>query len=261
MMHFDYQLNKISSPVVVSFQQAQSFGRFAEILRNEAITVVNFPMINTRTVEVDESIINIFSNLNIFDFIIFTSSACVNSFVEIARILDVDISAVKAVSIGKQTSELLKINNIDVAFENPGKVFDDLALSMLDNNLFKDKSVLRVCGNLANCNFEREFSKSFSFRQAVIYNTVAADSLSPLASKIFKTGKVDVLAFASGSEIETFVNIFHLDVDIKKVPVFVIGSITQKSATQLGFEKIFVASKPDFGCMANDILNFLKTNN
>lgn len=241
---------------LISTQMPQQFDRLQALLRNK-VRLINIPMIKIERAELTDDLQYAVNNADTYNWIIFTSMRAVEHFFEIYSKNINTLASVKFACIGKSTQQELSKYEISTDYLNPGKTSIDFANHLISNNIIKhgDK-VLHPTGNRAGKMLKTELLKICNFNTVVIYNTLAIENINKDDLNIIKNQKYELILFTSPSAFINFVEITKHDNRDYKLKIASIGSITNKTINNLGYEVLLTADKPDLQVLADNILKY-----
>ncbi|MBR2888292.1 MAG: uroporphyrinogen-III synthase [Bacteroidales bacterium] len=247
--------------MIVSCQKEDSFPRFQKALQQHGLTAVNLPVITTQTVKPDINTLNIIDNLSAYDYIIITSAAGVDTFNYLINSTKgtINKTSLQIISVGKKTSEKLKIKGFNVAIENPGTTAADLAEYLINSNLINGKKILQAKGDNASPIIKERLENVCNFTQITVYQTIAIKNHDSEIISLINSNKAKGFVFSSPSEFRSFLNIEKIANFATDTVIFCIGKTTAEFIKNQGFTNVLTSPEPNFEILAEYIANTFKT--
>ena len=195
--------------MIVSCQKEDSFPRFQKALQKRGLNAVNLPVITTQTIEPDVDTLNIIDNLSAYDYIIITQAAGVDNFNYLINRTKgtINKTSLQIISVGRKTSEKLKIKGFNVAIENPRTTASDLAEYLINSNLIQGKKILQAKGDIASPIIKERLEGVCNFTQITVYQTIAINNPDSEVISLINKNKAKGFVFSSPSEFRSFLNI------------------------------------------------------
>ena len=219
---------------------------FLDFLPNEEVTILNFPLIETKELN-----FQFHSPIEKFDWIIFTSKNAVEPFFNKAGKTSNKIAA-----IGKGTSEKLKSFGYHVDFT--GKGFSAVYfLKELKNIIHPNQNILLVLGNLAPDTLQKNLSVENFVERVNVYKTQQTKNVDSSVIKRINEDKYGVILVTSPSAVY---HIFSLIPD-KQLRLISIGKTTTKAIKKYDTEPVATATIPGYSELAKAAMTFLSIGN
>ena len=227
------------SKVLITRTRKQS-QNFADELKIAGFEPVFFPTIEIRPVDKLGELTIALENIDIYDWVLFTSSNAVDVFLE--KFPASIISSVKVAAIGGKTGTRLEAAGVNINLVPDDFVGEGLLESLGDVN---GKRFLLPRAKVARKILPQEIRKAGgSLDEFAIYETVVAEPTKEEYAAL--ENGVDVVTFTSPSTVNNFRKLTKeagLDpMKLKGEPLFAcIGPVTEKAAHDAGFTPIVMA--------------------
>ncbi|WHH59213.1 uroporphyrinogen-III C-methyltransferase [Petroclostridium sp. X23] len=216
---------------------------------------VEFPTITIEEplshTELDDAL----QRLNIYNWLIFTSVNGVDGFFNRMRYHKIDIRAlgnIKIFAIGAKTKA--KVERMGLNIDAVPNVFNSSeAVKVLSEYITRGDKVLFPTSNLAkdtiiNC----VEGKGGTIHKVDAYRTEPNYEVDPDIIEDIKSGKIDIITFASSSAVENFVRI--AGADIGNAQICSIGPMTTETAVSFGLKVTATASNATMEDLMDKIL-------
>jgi len=211
-------------------------------LTSLGLHVFTYPTISFKLSKLSKRDKKILKNIEVFDWIVFTSKNGVKFFLTTVKKLKIDTSKIKKVAaVGSKTAEEVKKNNLPFTF-TPSK----FTTTHLGNELpdVKNKRILLPRTDIANKNLTKILKKRGGNPiDITIYNTTFAKTPSKEFEDLLDRNLISCITFTSPSTVKGLLGRFSKkDVSqIVSLPALSIGPVTTKTLKKYGFKKIYTA--------------------
>lgn len=241
--------------------QASGFIKELESLGAEAIP---FPTILTRPlvdpVDLDAAI----GTLGEYSWVVFTSANAVGYFVARLRHHNLDLRAlgsVKVAAIGPASAAALAGAGITADMTPADYVAEGLVAEFEKLEMAGVKVLLPRAVVARDVLPEQLREMGAQVSVAPCYETVTADSSPERVAGLLRTGKVSYVTFTSGSTVKGYAEILASESDVAELlaatPAVCIGSVTEKTARELGLKVALVADESTTAGMVAAILKLV----
>lgn len=225
--------------ITSSFKEQENFSQQIEKL---GLQVFQSPAIQIKKSRLSENAKTILDQIDQFDWILFTSKFGVQFFLEAINELGLDPSKLKSKKIGvvgPKTAEKVKKCNLSVDFMPSQFTSEDLGRQLPD---VYDKKILLPRSNMAS----KLLVKILKERGArivnlSIYSTEYITKSDNKFEKLVMGNQISCITFASPSAVKGLLKGFKNKSKILLIPIFAIGPVTAKAATQAGFKSVHIA--------------------
>lgn len=225
---------------------------FCQLFRDEGARVFHFPLIKTVSMLIPDTIL---SEIDQYDYLIFTSQNGVKYFFADERLIEkVRQSNCKIISIGKQTSNSLSNLGLETDFCPKAFNSDQLIVSLKNEYLLENKSILLVQGQLAPDKILNALSSNNSVKRINVYQTKTPNSCSIALEALCLTGKIDYIVFTSPSGFQGFTE--NYSQRLKNNPQIVsIGPITSQKIESENYKVDLTAEESTYQGIYQTIIN------
>lgn len=227
---------------IVVTRAAAPSGVFARRLRQLGAEVIEFPTIETAAPDSYLQLDDAIGRLQGFDWIIFTSAAGVEAFIERLRILDVDIRAAasaRIAAIGPATAARLRHYGLKVAAV-PHEYRAEVLFEALGERAIEGGRILIPRAQVAREILPQLLHESGAKEVVVApaYKTVAPrDADVGRMRQLVRTGAIDLVIFTSSSTVTNFQTMLPA-LEITGLKAAAIGPITAEAARASGFDVV-----------------------
>lgn len=205
---------------------------------------VEFPMISLSENNNKEEITLIIGQLETFTHVVFTSANAFiffyNKISQQAHLIQ-SLKNIKIASIGYKTSETIKKNGFDIAFDAHAKTGDEFAAKLLYEVKGKRSNILWPTSNLSSDHLIEKLKNFAQVTRLDIYKNCRANQPDMDILKQIKDDRYDMLICASPS---AFYNLFKLT-ENKRLKIACIGQITANAAITYGITPLTIAKEPN----------------
>jgi uroporphyrinogen-III synthase len=174
-------MKTLENRVIISTRPVSSDDNLHDNLIQNGATVLEFPMIEIKCARVDENIKRVLLEIELCDWIIFTSKNGVASFfslLEKIRCSKEIPSSVKIATIGKTTEEEVRKNGAAPFFVSSGTTSADLLKELSNGQIKFNEIVLLPLGNLAKDILEKGLTSVANPTRINVYETIEAKNVS-----------------------------------------------------------------------------------
>lgn len=224
--------------------------KFAEKFEHQAAILLYFPTVKIEDGNFGDRYVEINNTLNLYDWIIFTSSNAVHYFFKYVDSNQRELESLKIACVGKKTAEMLATFNLNPTVIPAIYTSQDLLKALTEYEM-KDLRILLPVSNLAG----RELEEGLKSRGAIverieIYKNVPYNNPDKelLIEKIDKN-EVDCIMFFSPSAINGFVSLIGQDgisvLSSRDIAIAVIGKSTAQAARRKGLHPDIIPVKSD----------------
>ncbi|HLO85719.1 MAG TPA: uroporphyrinogen-III synthase [Nostocaceae cyanobacterium] len=227
--------------------------RFAEQIIKKGGLPMLMPTIETYSLvdytELDDTL----KNIDDFDWILFTSRNGIAGFFQRLNALNLPISVLQncqLAAIGKDAESLLSIcGRVDLIPAEPSPVGMVTELGKLPN--IQGKKILVPAPKVVGItepnvipNLVSDLQKlSVHVTRVPVYITQAVNkNIYPVELNLIQQGLIDIIAFSSTAEVESFMNMFNSKNDYENCVFACFGPYTSANAKKLGI-KVAITSK------------------
>lgn len=242
------QLPLSKSRILVTRPAARS-GRLTGLLQELGAEVLEVPSIRTQVRDCGQLLSEILSQIDTYQYLVFTSPAGVDCFFELLNRLELDvrcIGAVKLAVIGSATGDALKKRGLRP--ELMPERYNSAALGKLIRESVEEGDkvlLLRSAMGSRELIEEIQAGKQIEVTDAAIYDTIYTCDTQGACDKYIKilldNGQIDLVMFTSASAVRGFVSMTE-GVDYTKIHAVCIGQMTAGEASAYGMQ-VHVAEK------------------
>jgi uroporphyrinogen-III synthase len=251
-----------SQKVIISTLMPDQFTKLKGLLGNQ-FQMLNFPMITTKNLDPDKNTKDIFSNLNMYNWLIFTSMRGVEGFyytIQKLKLKTADFRFIKTACIGNSTALELKAIGIQPNFINPGNTSEEFVLFLKKEVLVPNDNVILIQGERADNKLEENLASCCKVKRTNVYKTIDLACFEPKLKEIVEENKYELIIFTSPSAFESFLNIYKYKAADNQLKIASIGKKTTKAIENLGFNVMLTAEKSDLEGLSNTINTFSQKN-
>lgn len=242
------QLPLSKSRILVTRPAARS-GRLTGLLQELGAEVLEVPSIRTQVRDCGQLLSEILSQIDTYQYLVFTSPAGVDCFFELLNRLELDvrcIGAVKLAVIGSATGDALKKRGLRP--ELMPERYNSAALGKLIRESVEEGDkvlLLRSAMGSRELIEEIQAGKQIEVTDAAIYDTIYTCDTQGACDKYIKilldNWQIDLVMFTSASAVRGFVSMTE-GVDYTKIHAVCIGQMTAGEASAYGMQ-VHVAEK------------------
>jgi len=225
---------------------------WAETLEELGAVTVPFPLIEITPVQDSTEMQAVLSQLDQYNWIIFTSvNAARHSLEIINKVLRIP-HKIYIASIGSKTTAYLEHHGLEVDFMPA--IYTSAYLAEVINNI-RNKTILLPRTNIADDELAAQLTKKGAIvKEIIVYNTHIINDKRDILQQTVNEG-LDVITFASPSAVEAF---YKMDIDQKKAKIACIGPVTVEKATGFGLKVDIVAEKYTTEGLTEAMVNYFE---
>ena len=255
----------MSSNPIIGTLEIHSAKRLENVLNSNNVPFINFPMIETHSLQLSEEIKTVFDQIETYDWIIFTSRNGIKSFCELWKKYKkrqfTKNPKNKIATIGKSSASLLAEQNVKADFINPGSTSGEFIHHIDKDEIIQNTDkVLLVLGNLApDILYSKIKEITPSAHRIDVYTTTYKTDIDSNIYKLIKKDQYSLLLFTSPSAFDNFMRHYPKDLNAE-LRVAAIGKTTAKFIRHRNKNaKIeFIPSKAEFETLGKELANFIK---
>jgi len=228
-------------------------GRFSTLLRDAGFDVINLELIRTEPVddlsELDKSL----AHLKEYEGLFFTSPNSASIFVERLKATNL-VFAGKVYALGSRAATVLEQAGLKVVHVPEANTASEL-LAALGDTEFSGRKFLFVRGERSMRTIPEMLGKISTVDEIVVYRTIENqkdEAAVQLIRQRLNAGEVDWVCFFSPSGVESFVDLFGLEVPAPKAAV--IGETTAKRAREAGLDVRYLSPRSDAADFAKGLI-------
>lgn len=234
-----------------------------ELIEEAGAEAIEAPTVTTAPPDDELMLADAASRAGSFDWIVFTTSTAVDSFLRVLLAGEGDIRALKGVqlcAIGMSTADRLRAFGIraDLAPAEFGVEAITEALGATDG-----KRMLIVRPDQARDVLAKELRRrGADVTDVIAYRSVPATEIGQEVYRMLLEGKVDAVTFTSASTVRQFVELIGQEqaVDLLGTTVVAaIGPVTAEAAAQLGVNVQVVARRYDVDGLVEALIDHFRT--
>lgn len=252
----------LSDKIIISTRPVSECDTIRDYLSSKGAEVIDFPMIEVVSSEIDDKIKNIISNISAFKMLIFTSKNGVEHFFKIINEYQPNLlSQIKTINIaviGDTTAKELIKYNLKPYYTCKGRTSEDLSNELLKAYIKKDDNILLILGELASDTIERNLSQIAKIQRIDVYKTNETKYYNKKIIQKIINDKYNLLIFTSPSGFRNFMKIMNEYKCRNVYKIACIGTTTEKEIRKYNQIPQLVASKPDGLMFAKEIEQFLR---
>jgi uroporphyrinogen-III synthase len=225
----------------------------SEMITQLGMNPVEFPCIEIDSSSYKDSLYVELTNLNTYDWILFTSRNTIQVLNEIIleNQMDIDWKKIKVGAVGPETKKML-INIFDVEHVFTPKIFN--VKSFTDElPIMPEEKILIPQSKIADSSIVNNLQEKDILVKKIIAYDLKVGTEGENVPKMLKENTVDAVIFTSGSTVTNFVKRTYPE-DSKNTPVFCMGETAYNEALKEGFNFVF---KPDKSTLI-DTVNLLR---
>ncbi|NIO04428.1 MAG: hypothetical protein GTN74_07365 [Proteobacteria bacterium] len=232
----------LKGKTIVITRAKHQAAEFHRLLTDLGAHVIEFPTIEIVPPDSWEPLDTAIDNLQLYDWVIFTSANGVRSFVSRLKARGKDIQQLEGIrfcAIGPRTAGEMKTERIEVDVV-PGEYRAEAIIQSLKGEELKGRRILLARAKKARDILPRELENLGARVDVVaVYQTVQPKVETSQFLSFLEEGRIDAIAFTSSSTVSNFVDLFPSSKDdllrrLKNVAIAVIGPITRDRAVALG---------------------------
>ena len=233
----------LQDKTIVSTRAIDSGDSLPDLLQSKGAKVISLPMIQIVPAQLNTHLSEILNNLEMFDWIFFSSKNGVTNFFRLLLEAKGDTELPKAIRkavIGIKTAFELDYFGYAADFISPGNTSEDLLDQFYKKFNSKNQRVLLSLGNLADDTLINRLSKENDVKRINVYQTMIPGNINSEALEMIRQDKYDLLVFTSPSTFQNFCSLYEHD-KIKFLKMASLGSTTTKAIEDRGFKPVITS--------------------
>ena len=255
----------LSGKTIVITRDLNQAKPFIEKLKNLGAVVLLFPTIKITGPDDPDLIRTNLVDISTFEWIIFTSTNAVRFFFKFKSKEHRDVQKIKIACIGKKTTEALETYNIKPMLIPNIFTSHDLLKAILKYDV-RGKHVLLPASNMAGKDLQvgLEAHGAFVERIEVYQNVPFRNSQKEMIYQKLDDNMIDCITFFSPSAINTFTDLMGEKgvtlINIRKIPIAVIGSTTAQAAREKNLQPTIQPSQSDDQNFVQELMKYFNEN-
>jgi len=249
----------LKGKVFISTVNACKSSSMRHIFEPLGATIFDFPMTEIIKTEILPEIHDAFSQIEKYNWIIFTSSNGVRYFHQLLSELTGMSSVpttVKLAAVGPKTAMELKNNGRTADFTGFGGTAESLAAELIEKQFVQNCNVLLPLGNLAPDAMRSSLSGIAEVTRINVYKTVKTDVRDNKPVELIRSNGYDLILFTSPSGLANFAEILGSENLNPQLRLACIGNVTAKAAEQYGLKSTITAQTSTYEGLAHEIMNY-----
>ncbi|WP_430971906.1 uroporphyrinogen-III synthase [Sunxiuqinia rutila] len=247
MNHFKKRVkqntNILQGKVIICTYPKTGQDELAEMLTAQGASVFSMPVI-----EISPLPFQLQTNLNDYDWLIFTSKNAVEPFTSRYPSIPCKVAA-----LGEKTAIHLRKYQVDPAFIGSGKSAVDFATQFIDVVQVNEK-ILLVLGNLAPDTLKQKLGSKASIDRINAYQTCSSEQLDPRFMEWVEHDRYDLLLVTSPSSVRAILEKVSKSAD--QLRFVSIGTTTTAAIRKYGGEPVATSEEPSYEGMAQTIIDY-----
>lgn len=248
-------MSTLQDKIFISTCTSDKASKLRYHLNNRGAKLVDLQMIEIERAGITENLKYAFDNINLFDWIIFTSSHGVSNFFELMKKHNHPpewSQTIKFATIGKATSSKLMDYGVQADFVSMGNRSKKMVREMTTVLGNKTRHILHPAGNLTGGVLAAELGKTHKIFSLVVYKTVPVQTIMhEVLNKIY-AGEYDLIFFFSPSAFRNFISIIKPEFRSGCLRIACIGKTTERAVQDMGYSPLVVAQKSDIEGMIKE---------
>lgn len=235
---------------------------FSDLLEKEGACPIQFPTIETVPPDSWEALDRAIQNIEMYDWLIFTSANGVKCFLERIKENRKDVRCLKGIklcAIGPKTAEVLERLGIRIDFVPP-EYKAEAIIEGLGTNEIKGKKVLIPRAAVAREVLPEELIKLGASVDVVeAYKTIQPQGKTDEMREMLENKEIDVITFTSSSTVTNFINMFNKEEIsglVNGVAIACIGPITAETAEKNGLKASIIPENYTIEAFTDAIVDF-----
>lgn len=253
---------------IVGTVEKNSGKRLAKLFKELNVPFVNYPMIETNNVILNDEIKEIFDEIDKFDWLVFTSRNGVKSFLKLwndyKKTSFVKREKNKIATIGLSTSHYLEEKGINTDFVNPGVTSGEFVHHIDKDEIIQNThKVLLIQGNLApDILYSKIKEITPSVKRINLYETTYKKDIDNNIYDFLEKEDYSLLLFTSPSSFDNFMR-NSKSINFSKLRIAAIGKTTAKfiSVRCKDAKVQFVPSRSEYRYLTKEIAEYINNNN
>ena len=253
---------------VVITRNKTSEAKFSALLQHQGANIFHFPTIDIAEILPNKKLETALSNLNQYDWLLFTSGNAVRIFFERLFEQGNDMRSLHTIKIavnGKPSAEKLREYYLKADFIPDLFTSEELVAGMLSKFSLAGTKILFPGSTLSNPSIAETLKNSGASVDVIpVYETKVAtvdqNIVEDLKSRV-RDRKIDWISFTSSSTVENFVEIVGSDFlaeQKQNIPVASIGPVTTQSLEKHEFQPLVTAGEHTFAGLVDSLIQGTK---
>jgi uroporphyrinogen-III synthase len=245
----------LKNKVFISTRPSGKADDLKKLICQQGAQWYELPMITLEEIPTDEFTQSIFSNLNEYTHVAFTSANAFQFFYDKAskypHFKD-QLSKVKITSIGYKTSELIKSRGLTINFDANVKSGEEFAGQLALFLKGENAKVLWPTSNLAPNTLQKQLNDIATVTRINLYANQAPKNYDTHIIKLIKQAKYDIIICASPSAFHHLYAILKS----KSLKIACIGNTTSKAVIKQGIQPLAIAKTPNAKGLYEAIIHY-----
>ncbi len=249
----------LKGKVIISTVYSQKSDEIRKIFEPMGATVIDFPLTEIRSTDLSTTIRDTLTNIEKFNWIIFTSSNGVIHFIKLLKMSGRSAklpSHIKTVAVGIKTARELGKSGNKTDFTGTGRTSENLVAELLEKGQLKGTNILLPLGNLAPDTLEKSLSPVADVTRINVYNTTKTEIAHDEPVRLIRSNQYDLVLFTSPSGVENFINAAGHEIKKSGLRAASIGPVTTSAAERSGINCLVTASISTYEGLADEIVNY-----
>jgi len=252
-------MNTLTGKIIISTRPLTENDLIKSHLVAKGAQVLDLPMIRTECVELSETIKTVFTGLNDYEWVVFTSKNGVICFYDLLSKAGVEaniLSTKKTAVMGKATGDEVLKRGGNAHLISSGRTAEDMLVEIKREILPNDK-VLLALGKLAEDKLEIGLDGICRTERINVYKTIELEYTSNKIIDCIKEDKYHIILFTSPSGFRNFYKIMSANKIASTFRMACIGTTTEKEMLKNNCQPLIVSPKSDTESFANAIEKYL----
>lgn len=251
--------------IFISTRPENSQDELPQLLTEAGATVLHWPMIKIKGSGLSEVDKKEISDIQDYQWIIFTSANGVKYFFENLKQIKQSEKLpgnLRIAVIGEKTKKEVREYGYTPSFVNPGNTAEEFAepFARLVESEDKRPKIMLALGKLARTVIQNRLSGIADCVRINVYETVPPEQTDFIMMQRINKGLYDMIIFTSPSGIENFIKVAPGGQN-KDVRIACIGEVTARAARENGLQPLVVAQKSTASGIAGSIINYYISKN
>lgn len=250
----------LENKVFISTRPAGQSAELENLLSEESAVLISMPTIDVRPLPLNEEAWLHLKNLDIFNWIVFTSPNGLRYF--FAALFELQNNYVlpehlKIAVVGKKTAAHLECYGTSASFINLGNTAEDFSADFIHRVNPGDK-VLFPIGNLARSVIEDQISKKATCVRILFYETVLPETVNDNSLQLILEDQYDMIVLTSPSSCNNLLHLLSGKIDPSTLRLVCIGQTTSAEVIRNGIEPLITAGTANSQGIYSAILNYFQ---
>lgn len=251
----------LKGKVIISTRAVESGDSLPDLLKARGAKLLALPMIGITRSQLRPDEQELMKNLEVFDWIFFTSKNGVANFFQ--HLLELKGNTelpkrVKMAVMGAKTAIELDYYGYSPAFINEENTSEDMVKLFIERHQQANLKILLSLGSLADKMLFDKLSVANKVYRINVYKTVLPDNADHGILEIIRKDKYDLIIFTSPSTFHHFSTFYEADL-IGKLKMVSIGATTTKAINDAGYEPLFTAKKSSAEGLRDAIIEYYQS--